>query len=250
MENTNLTVQCIECKLEIPEEANRCHHCGLFQAAWKNELSYVARIAGIFVIAASLITFTLSSLPEVRKVLFWKTNVEIISFVQDQNITVINRGDGEVFLSHIVFTLQTGGTPSPTTSYIINLLAEPGKIIYQDFYKDADRAAKALETLGTTFLDVRDLADEDTLNAVVNMALDEMNDCFSIRFSHETDAKFTEVMKAYEGNLLIIPFKAELIYFSVKDSKKLTKEIPIKAAVLHRNSMSCQGDQPIYEFIK
>jgi hypothetical protein len=58
-------------------------------------------MAGIVTVVISLLTYMVSTWPEIRKTLFWLDAVEITSFDSKNNIVLHNSGDGRVFVSHL-----------------------------------------------------------------------------------------------------------------------------------------------------
>jgi hypothetical protein len=98
---THTRTLCVVCKSEICVDAVMCPICKSYQSRWKNRLYYCASIAGIITVVISLLTYVVSTWPEVKKRLFWRDSVEVTAFDSRGKIIIHNSGDGKVFVSHL-----------------------------------------------------------------------------------------------------------------------------------------------------
>ncbi len=92
---------CIACGADIPHQAILCNQCSSYQSAWKNQLRYIANVIGVFSVAAGAIIFILSALPQVRQVVAWRDQVQVLTFASNKPIAMANTGDGGVFVTDI-----------------------------------------------------------------------------------------------------------------------------------------------------
>jgi hypothetical protein len=123
---------CIACKLDIPQGASVCTHCNSFQAQWKNTVQYLSRLFGVITIALGASTYIVSSLPEIRKIVFWSDSVKVLSFSSNQGVSLANTGDGDIFVTHIYLKGSTNESYF-TTVQPINRVIPVGGVISQEF---------------------------------------------------------------------------------------------------------------------
>jgi predicted nucleic acid-binding Zn ribbon protein len=68
---------CIACGEEIPAQAKICSKCSSHQSAWKNSLSYIASVIGVFSVVLGAIAFIISSIPNIQQVVSWYLCVKL-----------------------------------------------------------------------------------------------------------------------------------------------------------------------------
>jgi len=92
---------CIACAQPLPESARLCPSCGSHQAAWRNEIGFIATAFGVASVSVTAIAFLISILPDVRTVVAWRDAVEVLSYDAGGDVVLANSGDGEVYVSDI-----------------------------------------------------------------------------------------------------------------------------------------------------
>jgi hypothetical protein len=99
------TKPCAYCGSTISAKAVLCPVCKSYQSAWKTNVVYIAGIVGLITLIGSAITYIISALPNIHKILFWHDEIKAWKFstFYDANFTsvVSNIGDGPVILSQI-----------------------------------------------------------------------------------------------------------------------------------------------------
>lgn len=122
--------RCVACKQQIPAGASLCSHCNSYQHKWKNRLQYAAGITTliIFVITASSWLYF-----NVIKAIWYRDDVRLISSNSLRSAVVANRGDGDVFVSHM-FLYMIGRSSSWEAKRLdFEEILAPGKILRRDF---------------------------------------------------------------------------------------------------------------------
>ena len=123
--------KCIECALVIPEAAKICTHCDSHQAPWKNRLKLLSALTGLATVVTAALTYTVTMLPELRKSVAWKDDVEILQFTSRRGLSLRNRGDGAVFVSHLsIVAKRPDGRTLFTNNFTINRQLEKGSFLY------------------------------------------------------------------------------------------------------------------------
>src|SRR5713101_1352007 len=100
-------VRCVACQSDLREAATVCPVCKSHQTRWKNRLQYAAGVVGVFTVLASLLVYIVTSLPSLRRTLWWRDDVRVLGFNSNQDLVFANAGDGDVFVSHA--TLRADG---------------------------------------------------------------------------------------------------------------------------------------------
>jgi hypothetical protein len=98
---------CIGCRTELNTEAWKCPRCQSYQKSWVNRLEYLGKVIGVVSAVAAAVVYGISQAPEIRKILFWRDSVEVVSIDPFTNTVVLtNSGDGAVYVSSISFTVE------------------------------------------------------------------------------------------------------------------------------------------------
>lgn len=93
---------CVACKSGIPDGAAVCATCKSYQHSWKNHLEYGARVATLVVL---IISGGVWLFGKAREAFLYRDDVRIVSCNSLHSAVVENRGDGPVFLSHLLLTM-------------------------------------------------------------------------------------------------------------------------------------------------
>jgi len=101
-QSTHERTCCVMCKSDIYAGAAMCPICKSYQSDWKRKLYYCATLAGLITVTFSLLTYMISTWPEIRKTLFWRDSVAITAFDSENRIVIYNAGDVK-YLSRIFY---------------------------------------------------------------------------------------------------------------------------------------------------
>jgi len=72
----------IKCKLDIPESAKLCTHCGSYQNRFYNGLKTLAIFAGVVTALVTAIMHSISVFPVVKSTLLPNPNIEVLDLNQ------------------------------------------------------------------------------------------------------------------------------------------------------------------------
>src|SRR5215471_18667703 len=109
---TMTTKLCKYCASEIPVQAAQCSVCKNYQKAWRNNLLFVAGLAGFISLIAGAFSFSANQVAQLYKSLFWRDHLNVLEFQTGKSpefrIVLSNSGDGPVFASSITVYWQRG----------------------------------------------------------------------------------------------------------------------------------------------
>ena len=98
MSEQSTTKRCIACQAEIPSLATVCSHCSTKQDRRFNFLQNAGAIIGLISAILAFASYIITSIPTVRQTLFWKDDINILSY-SDRHVVIGNNGDGDIFVS-------------------------------------------------------------------------------------------------------------------------------------------------------
>ncbi|HFD11196.1 MAG TPA: hypothetical protein ENJ32_01815 [Crenotrichaceae bacterium] len=211
---------CTGCGASISSASVVCEFCYSRQKGWKNTLLYITTAFAILVLAASLITHTLSVLPNARKAIFWHEQLNLIAFKtarfppMDKIFVASNNGDGSLFISHVVLEGFATNEPSShfTSSFRIGKSVEPHNFIN---YAKSKKEAKSWH--GSY---VHDVSDQEWLS-IRSLASKKSNSRFRTVFFSIDDLKFLQLKEKSRKKkrmLRTFPVKGTIYYYSTEDT--------------------------------
>lgn len=112
----------------MPAAAKICLQCKYSQSAIRNQLTLLAGLGGLI----ALLTYSISSLQEIRKNIWWRDAVDIVSIDPDNGVVIQNSGDGEIFVDAILLEADIEGGAKFSRSILIGEAIAPGKLIKHD----------------------------------------------------------------------------------------------------------------------
>jgi len=118
---------CIACRTAIEPKATICPTCKLWQARWKNILTYYGNYVTAFAVILSGLTFVGTHL---YGLLHHINKVEVLQFAQPGNQLYSNPGTSDVFLSHVETYWQAGNLTA-SSSIMINAKLAHGDTYYR-----------------------------------------------------------------------------------------------------------------------
>jgi hypothetical protein len=98
------TKSCSYCGSEIPIRAAVCPVCKYQQTRWRNNLLFVAGLAGLITLFVSGLAFTVDRLSLAYKSLVWQDRINVLQFHavgEHFDYVIANSGDGPIFVSEI-----------------------------------------------------------------------------------------------------------------------------------------------------
>jgi predicted nucleic acid-binding Zn ribbon protein len=223
------TSQCISCKEPIAAGATVCSKCKSYQTRWKNYLQYAASIIGVLTVVATLIVYIVSKIPEVRRVLLWSDNVLVTSFASHRDITVLNIGDGKVFLSHV--SIRTG--QGATKTFSINKTLDVDEII--------THAADPEESDRLKSYKVVSLMKSEDWNKIVPRykSPTDLKACLTYAVFHEQDSWYLMYKDYYGKGFQTIEVTASLHFFSVRKRENKIQSLPVRGMLLRNPNDGC-----------
>lgn len=122
--------RCVACKQEIPSSASLCSICKSYQRSWKNHLQYSA---GIATLAVLILSGSAWLVDKAHKTFFSRDDVRVVGCNTLGSAVIVNRGDREVFLSHLLLWM-----PGRTSNWVapdlpINESLPPGQFLKRDY---------------------------------------------------------------------------------------------------------------------
>jgi hypothetical protein len=124
------TTRCVACKQTIPTCATICSVCKSYQRPWKNTVQYIAGIATVAILIASGMTWLWGN---ARGIFWYREDVRLVSANSMGSAVVVNRGDGEVFVSHLLFTMPGRSADWVARRLVFEEKLPPGQFIRREF---------------------------------------------------------------------------------------------------------------------
>jgi predicted nucleic acid-binding Zn ribbon protein len=129
---THPTKACVACGGDIPIGASLCPLCKSYQRVWKNHLQYFAGMAALIVLS---LTATSWLFTKAKAGWFYRDNIRVIVCNSLGSAVIVNRGDSEVFVSHLLLTMAGRSSlwVSPRLEFYERL--QPGQFLRREFPK-------------------------------------------------------------------------------------------------------------------
>jgi hypothetical protein len=121
---------CVACRSAIPKDAGICAACKSYQRRWKNHLEYGARVATLIVLTISAGVWLFG---RARDAFFYHEDVRVISANSLPSAVVENRGDGPVFVSHLILTMPGRSADWEAKRLDFEEVLEAGRFVRRDF---------------------------------------------------------------------------------------------------------------------
>src|SRR6266481_5046898 len=110
--------------------ASLCSLCKSYQRRWKNHLQYFAGMAALLVIVISAGGWIYYN---IWKPLWYYDDVQVLSANSLQSAVVVNRGDGEVFVSHMALFMAGRSHDWKAPRLDFEQILSPGHFLKKDF---------------------------------------------------------------------------------------------------------------------
>jgi len=217
--DTPETQECIACKQQIPKGASLCPVCKSYQRNWKNHLQYTAGVAALVVLMISASTWLWGN---ARKLLLYRDDVRVISASTLDSAVVVNRGDGDVFVSHLLFTMPGRSSDWTAPRLIFDEKLAAGQFIRREFPKLKFEAGEVVRGLSVTEFETQ-----------VSRAANG-DPCLELVFTIASDALLREMIQIAGPTLNTFPDGGYLEYWGLSGNSPI--DVPLKGTgVLFRD---------------
>jgi hypothetical protein len=171
--------RCVVCKQEINSGAPLCPECKCYQSPWKNHLQYFAGVATLVVLTLAASSWVIG---KVRAAYFYRNDVRVVECNTLGSAVIVNRGNGEVFLSHLLLWM-----PGRTSNWVapemkIDEKLSPGQFLSKGF--------PGSRIKGTAYF-VRGLSSADFERLLARAA--NGDPCFEMAFFTDSDTDLRDI---------------------------------------------------------
>jgi hypothetical protein len=230
--DTTTPKTCVACKEHIPAQASVCSHCGSYQAAWKNHLSYLASIVGIVSLVAGAVTLVITSVPELRKLVAWHDEVQLVTFASNKSISITNTGDGAVYVTHMRLTGQPPVSDAIAVTERIERYLEPGDLATIDRDVVLDNYTVAATA---------DPERADSLLAEATLLTDNDRPCVKLIFAAPNDPGYRNFSQTLGDEMVTEEADAVVQFYSIKRQTYVEQRVPMYAYVILWKDGRCAG---------
>jgi hypothetical protein len=219
------TKKCIACQGDIPELATVCPHCSTKQDRRLNFLQNVGAVIALISAILAFASYVVTSIPTVRQTLFWKDDVNVLSY-SDRHVVIGNNGDGDVFVSYVQIK-----TESRSKIVRIAEMVKPGEFIAVD--KELFKGGGWKVVSGVSNAEWEDLLGRQTRDRTSTTG-----ECIIMEFASENDPGYRNYIDFLGDKLRTVEGSATIYFFSNQLGKELSKSFPVHG-ILSRNEKSC-----------
>jgi hypothetical protein len=216
------TTRCVACKQEIPAGASLCSICKSYQRPWKNHLLYISGMAAMVALAVSAAVWLFGN---ARALLgFHHDDVRLVSANTLGSAVVANRGDLEVFVSHLLLFMPGRSADWQAPRLVFEERLPVGQFLRREFPKPR------LEELAE-FVRGRDTADFESL---VHRAANG-DQCLELTFLVAQDSFLRELNQMAGPTLNTFDVAGCLEYWPLDADTPV--DLPIKGTGVVRRAM-------------
>ena len=227
---TDSKALCVACRKQVEPEASICSECGSFQKRWRNELRYMANTIGLMTVAGALIVYCITSIPELRKQIFWEDEVSVLSFGPLNGISIANTGDGDVFLTDIYVSTAWGRS----STFTIAKLLRRGDVVVNQPRQD--------EIGLRNFSNLSVSSEREWRSAIEKSGFGE-NHCWAIVYYSETDPHLLRVRRHLGEKFRWERAKeARVRFFSLHKQARVEQDFGAVVTLLKNPDQRCQHE--------
>jgi hypothetical protein len=223
---------CIACGSTIPEQAKICKECKNYQASWKNLLRFLASVVGVISLAAGVLTFVISSVPDVQKVIAWKDEIRFLTFATGKPIAIANIGDGDVFVTHVnISGSRPSGSRFSSTERIGEFI-EAGKLITVD--QDSATSGIGYKVVAAT--------DPEEIDGLINRSElpSDTDACVEFRFAVPEDPGYITFREFLGERMIMFEADAYVRFFSIKKQAYIDQDVAMVGYLVIKDDDKCQ----------
>ena len=221
---------CIACKSEIVAGAVMCPICKSHQSRWKNQLYYFATIAGAITVFITMLTYIVSTWPEIRKTLFWRDIVDVTQLDSMGKLVIYNAGDGKIFVSHL--TWRSERSKSTGVIFINDTVENRGFLVH-----DLNKAKVDMSKWRTASFSQKAWV---TLNNDYGLL---KSDCIQWHIYHPDDPGFMLIKAYHEDSFRAVPIDATLYFHSGRDGRLVSQNMKLFGVPFLSRKKSCQSHE-------
>lgn len=240
VQRMNETVECNFCKENIQLGARICKHCSRDQNLSRAKIDRYGKLIGYCVGVLTLLSFFVSSAPQVREVLFPKTGIEVVSLslpsywskgrTSPETAVIYNKSKSRVFVTQALFEghMEDGEFSEGSsedkyffTGYLnVHQQIEPESYLNHNLspdFLDGKPTGYALTRLYARDEKEGQISDEEwvkVLDEIENAAF--MSPLYEFALFSENSAKYMQMQNFHKGNLRTFPVRAT-VYYRVGD---------------------------------
>lgn len=194
----NDSTPCVACRTPISRDASICPTCKSYQSNWKNRLQYFSSQITLITLTASAVFWLVT---QGRVTFFPREGVAIISSNTAGSTVFVNRGDREVFLSHLTLWIPGRTSNWSAPELIINEKLAPASFLKKDW--DPPKLKTG------TFPEGKSPADfESSITKAANG-----DPCYEFVFFDEHDYDLRQLREMSVGTVNLFPVAGYLEYW-------------------------------------
>lgn len=200
MNGQDSMTKCVACLQLIPAGATICSVCKSYQRPWKNSLQYFSGIAALVLLIASAFTWLVGN----GRAAFWqRDDVSLVSASTLTSAVVANRGDRDVFVSNLIFTMpgRTADWLAPTVAFDEKI--SPGQFLRREFSKPRLDGGEFIK--GSNQIDF-----DEMIKKAANG-----DRCLELTFFERSDYLLAQLMQMSGGSLNTFDVGGYLQYWTV-----------------------------------
>ena len=126
------TRPCVACGQDIPETASLCSVCRSYQKSWKNHAQYFSSLAALIAVIFASITWLWAN---ARPLIWYRDDVRLVAMNSLGSAVVLNRSDGEIFLSHLLLNIRGRSDTWHVRGLEFGEQVSPGQFVRKEFPK-------------------------------------------------------------------------------------------------------------------
>jgi hypothetical protein len=198
---------CVACASPIPIGASLCPTCKTWQSPRRRLLQDLAGVVGIIALLGSASVYVVSKLPDVRRTLFWRDDIQVLAFKSEGDLLVANRGDGEVYVSHISLGIRHEGRNRSVTLRLGESIVS-GSILKHTFERDSPR------------IFISAVSDDVWTKVSARATGNRTDPCFSLVFFSRNDPTYLMVSQTYGPKLRTIEATGAVTFWAPRDGRR------------------------------
>lgn len=220
------TKLCASCKSKIPVAASLCSVCKSYQHRWKNHLQYVAGVTTLIALTVSACFWLYE---KVRAAFFYRENVSVVACSTLLGpAVVVNRGDRDVFVSHLQLWM-----PGRTADWLapdleINQTLGPGQFLQKEFPKSRIDHGEILRGLSP-----------DDFQSFVSKAANN-DPCLELEFFAGFDTHYIDLVQAAGPTLNTFDVGGYLEYWGARQDLPARVTLQGRGVVLRSYAPGCR----------
>jgi hypothetical protein len=217
---------CVACNCEIPAAASLCSVCKSYQRSWKNHLQYVA---GVVTLIALTVSASFWLYEKIHSTFFFHEEVAVVACSTLMRTTVVaNRGDRDVFISHLQLWMTGRTSDWQAPNLEINQALAPGQFFKGEFPPPKFDSGEF----------VRGLSSADFQKLISKAANNDA--CFELDFFAGFDTHFIDIVQSAGDTLNTFDVGGYLEYWGARTNLPVRVVLSGKGLVRRSNAPACR----------